>query len=317
MNLKDALKAVAPAVGDGKLVWQHAYVIGGESLRAYDGRMWASASLDASTPLFVAHGALSAAMARDGAVMLPDEGAGVIVRVGRSRLKLRGQDPAQFPLEPRDRALWTIVPPVDFKSTIEKLAPFCGKADNHIWQMGIHFDGTMAFAANPYALTVAQSTAVPSPVSVPPWAAEFILAQDEEPNVFANQGTVLSLLWSHRLALTAKTLIEPPAENIVNYARELLQNIDSATAPVPENLRDAVKRVKELGGTRVKIGAGKIEHMTDRLEFEEEIDLDVPAREWGIAPLLAALEHAETIDLRTAPGRWAGNGLKGVFSGMS
>lgn len=317
MEIKDALKSIGPAVGDGKLVWQHAYVFfDGESLRACNGFLWAAASITPIPSAFVRYDALANAMDRDGAEVLPREDHGLIARAGRSRLQLKGSDPATFPPEPTTPNRWAVSPRVGFVDTLRVLSAFCGKPDNHIWQMGVHFMEDFAFAANPYALTVRPGRQFQSPISFPPWATKFILAQPDSPNVVADCDRHMTLLWGHRLSLTSTLLIEEPAENIVSYAARIVDDPTSGVL-VPENLKAAVQRVKELGATRVRIGNGKIDHMTEALEFEEDVGIDTAPRVWGIDPLLAALEHATEINLADSPAKWEGGGYKGVFSGMS
>lgn len=318
MEIKEALKALATAVGDGKLVPQHAYVFfDGSTLRVCNGKLWAGATIDSIHPAFVRHASLAAAFERDNALLQPGiEAHSVLVQAGRSRVKLKGISPLTFPTEPVDPPRWLSPAPEGFKDTLAALSKFCGSQDNHIWQMGVHFMEQIAFAANPFALIVKTGNWFPSPITIPPWAAEFILAQDESPNLIGDTQRHLKFLWSHRLGLTTTMLIEEPAENIVTYAHGIANNTMGGQ-PVPDNLREAVTRVAALGATRVRIGSGVIDHLTEELEFDEEVDIDCAPRTWGVKQLLDALEHAETINLQDSPALWEGNGYKGVFSGLS
>lgn len=323
MEVLEALKALAPAVGDGKLVPQHAYVyFDGPSLRACNGFLWAGATVDARYPIYVRHASLLAAMDRDGAEMLTGEGTGVWVRAGRSRLKLKGTDLAAFPLEPEGHmARWTVNAPPDFRETLEVMAGFTGKPDNHIWQMGVHFMEDMVFAASPFALVVRAGYWFPNPITFPPWATKFILSQESAPNMVADADRHLKVLWGGRLHLTSALLIEQPSEASVSMAARMATTPFEGQ-PVPDNLKTAVERVKALGATRVKIGAGKIEHTSDELEFEEEVDIQGPVRTWGVDTLLDALAHAEHINLSGGndghgPGQWQGGAYRGIFAGMS
>lgn len=317
MEVLEALKCLAPAVGDGRLVWQHAYCFfDGPTLRVCDGRLWAGATIDERTPAFVNYERLRTAMDREGAQFLPDEESGGVVRCGRSRVKLKGADFSAFPPEPATEPRWVVAPPPDFRPTLEVLSKFCGKADNHIWQMGVHFMEDFAFAASPFALCVKGGAFFPSPITVPPWAARFILMQEEAPNVVADSEFYLKMLWSHRLSLTSALLVEDPAENIITFARNVLDG-EALTAAVPENMRDAIERAKALGARQVRIGNGKIDHVTEHMEFEDEIDYQCEPKIWGVDSLLDALTLAERIDLSGSPGKWEGNGYRGVFSGLS
>jgi len=198
------------------------------------------------------------------------------------------------------------------------LSGFCGSADNHIWQMGVHFMEDLAFAANPFALTVRAGSWFQSPITIPPWAIKFILAQDDAPNMIANCERHLKLLWSHRLGLTTTLLIEEPAENILSFAHQVAGEPENNMPVVPSNMKEAVQRAKELGATRLTIGNHKIRYVTDDLDFEEDIEPQVHSeRVWGVDTLLAALEHAQRMDLSGTHAKWQGNGYKGVFSGMS
>lgn len=318
MNIPDALKAVAPAVGDGKLVWQHAFTLfDGPTLRVCNGKMWAGASLDEvfERPIYARHESLLYGMSREGAELIRNDD-NVVMKAGRSRVKLKLGDATTFPPEPTARSAWTVPAVPGFKDTLRDLTPFCGSQDNHIWQMGVHFRPDMAFAANPFALTLRSASWFPSGMTVPPWAAKFILAQDDEPNVIAASDRYLSFLWGHRLSLISTLLIEDAAQNIVDFAYRI-RDEPTRGDPVPDNLKEAVERAKSLGATRVRIGDGKIDHMTDELEFEEEVELHCAPMVWGVDTLLPALEHATQINLSASPARWEGNGYKGVFSGMS
>lgn len=330
MNLAAALKALAPAVGDGKIVPQHAYVsFDGAILRVTNGSMWASARVDDVTGLSfnVRHAALTTAMEREGARIEGIAGNGALVRVGRSRVTLRGIDEAvsmpdtstlQHTLDNGDE---------DGESMLPVLSKFMGSGDAHVWQQGVHYMEKFAFAANAYAACWTRYDDEPCPFdfSVPSWAARFIETQGRPARVVSDHLNLLTFLWGDDLLLTSTKLNEEPADAIQGWIDNLPV---SGGVPVPDNFKEVVQRLKSYGATRFRLADGKVTSIPDvsawgfsgafdKIEIEEEVDIDAPSRVWSVDPVLKALEYAETIDLTGDKGLWHGGFYHGVFQGLS
>jgi hypothetical protein len=177
--------------------------------------------------------------------------------------------------------------------------------------MGVHFCETFAYAFGPFA-AVFKDFASPFDLSVPPWAAKFILAQDEAPSLHNGTNTFRAT-WPE-MVMTSTRLIEEAPDSAHSFITNLPRD---GGVPVPDNLKETVERIKSYGVKRFRLGNGKIDHVSEQLEIEEEIDLDVPPRTWGADQMLGALEFAETIDLSGERAIWHGNGYHGVFSGLT
>lgn len=318
-SLLEALKAVAQAVGDGKIVAAHAFVrYTAPMLSVTDGRQWANARVDyiegEATSFCVRYSALKQALERDGATLATGPAWGVIVRVGRSRTTIRGLDPLTLPPVPFDGAPRNNYDlPTGFNEIMRDLLPYAGSSEGHIWQMGVHLQPDFCFTSGPFALVKCGWSGIGHAYTIPPWAAEFIASHEISPRRMLDYPQGLKFLWDD-LTLTTTLLVEEPPEYAVTRATNLATE---GGIPVPDNLKDTVKRLKAYGAKRFRMGLGKIDHTTDEIEVEEEISIDTPARIWGVETVLAALEHAETLDLSHNHAVWHGNGYHGAFSGMS
>lgn len=321
MNLAAALKAVAPAVGDGRIVPMHAYVaLHGDSRGSYlfanNGELSVEALVtDTESSFCVNHEALTRAMARDDVRLAPHAATnGVVATAGRSRITVKGVDAADFPggmsFVPSGRGY---APGEPFLQTLRDLSKFTSSGDGHIWQMGTHFRHNFVFAFGPFAAIFREWEGMAFDLSVPPWAAKFMLAQSEPPTSILDGANTFRARWGD-MSMTSSRLIEDAPDGVHSFIENLPRE---GGQPVPANLKETLARIKSYGITRFRLANGKIEHVDDKLEIVEEIDLDVPARVWPVAQALAALEFAETIDLSDAPAKWHGNGYHGAFNGMS
>lgn len=316
MNLLQALKAVAPAVGDGKLIPQHAYVLKNRNVVfATKGDLLVEAHLtDGDFGTFcVPYEALLKALDREGAAISRHDESGITIQAGRSRIKLHRIDEDTFPGEmsfTREGPSWQ--PEAGFSTALETLAPFTAGSDAHIWQMGIHFREHFAFAANAFAMAV-HDFGSPVDISFPPWAVKFMAAQAERPSSIERGTNSFRAHWPETI-MTSRFLIEELDDRYHTFAESIP---GEGGVPVPDNLKEVMARLKSYGVKRFRIGAGKITHLDERIEIEEEVDLDVPPRIWGVEQVSAALEYASHINLTGNNGSWHGPGYRGMFAGMS
>ena len=322
MNLREALKAVAPAVGDGKIVPAHAYVrydsrVGNDLLRACRGEMSVAASVTSdeltSASFCVRHDALVKALDREGTRLSAHPlSNGVVISAGRSRVTLKGVPEDTFPEAFRfEGVARTCETDADFVATLDTLSKFTAGGDGHIWQMGVHFCETFAYAFGPFA-AIFRDYPSPFDISIPPWAAKFILAQDGPPILSGGTNT-FQATWPDMI-LTSTFLIEEAPDTAHTFVTNLPRQ---SGVPVPPGLKDVVARLKSYGVKRFRLANGKVEHLSDQLEIEEEVDIDAPARTWPVDPMLDALELADTIDLSGDRAVWHGGDYHGVFSGLS
>lgn len=322
MNIIAALKALSPAIGDGKIVRVHSHVAC-DSTYFYvtDGRQNAIAPCDA-LPKFCVHAAsLQQAVSREGATLSFDDATSRLVvkyRGERGRLRIASEPfeamptVSMFPSVTEPRLQHRI--PDGFLACLRRLKTFVGAPDGQPWSTSIHFGhdysfaaSNAAFARDPYIL------GLPNPVHIPPWAFEFILAQDAPPLYVYDLTRSLHFEWQNGVALNTR-LLEDPSEAVWNLVGDM--GIVEGF-PVPDGLKEAVTHAKEHGVTSVQIGAGVVKASYDFAEFEEDIAYDGEQRDWNVAMLLQALEYAEQLDLSGAHARWSGAGLRGVVAGMS
>lgn len=320
MNLKEALKAVAPAVGDGKLVPQHAYVWldngdnRGGMVRAVRGEMSVEAYIDEQPPEFcVPYEALVRAMERpDVTLAKTADGNSLVVRAGRSRVTLRCLTDGSFPTGMSFSSTEGYhCPTTGFLETLADLSKFTAGGDGHIWQMGVHFRRDFAFSFGPFS-AIYNDTPFPFDLSVPPWAAKFILARDQLPVIRDGLHT-FQAAWEG-LVMTSTRLIEEAPDSAHTFIETLPRE---GGVPVPDNLKEVVERIKSYGVKRFTLGNGKITHTDEKIDIEEEIDIDTAPRIWATEQMLAALEFAETIDLSGERAIWHGGGYHGVFTGIA
>ena len=318
MNLTDALAAVAPVVGDGKLVSQHAYVYSQRRiLHATDGRQWAKVDLDGNAgaaEFCVRHEALKRALEREYTSLRSDGDNGLIVSYGRGRARLRGIDPATFPMVDPAPVQGDWLMPPEVAGRVKDLMAFAGGTDGHIWQHAVHFMPNFLFAANSFALCKCpiEEWGWDLTVSLPMWAAKFIANMPAEQIQFRDRGNMISF-YCRGVELFSTLLTEEPPENIISFA----SNLSAPMAAVPDGLMEAAKRIDAHGGKTCKIGEGKVTHASEAIELEDDLALDGPVKTWGIETLLPALEHATTLDLSGGNATWAGSGYVGVFGGRS
>jgi len=319
MNLKDALSAVAPVVGDGKLIPQHAYVLwDGTLLHATDGRQWVEVQVDGNwhaDRFCVRYEPLRKALEREHTAIQSDGDNGLIVRYGRGRARLRGIDPASFPLLEKPAVTGILALPADFHERVRDLLAFCADGDGHVWQQAVHVYGNMLFAANSFALakTVMDRT-LDVGVGIPAWACKFIASREGEPPFLRERGdSMISLSWEG-IELFTTLLTQNVPGNIIGFA----SNIIVPTDPVPEGLKEAVERIAEFGGKTCRIGNGEITYGAEAVELVDGLDVVTgPAKTWGVDSLGPALKHASLLDLSNTNATWAGEGYMGVFSGRA
>jgi hypothetical protein len=322
MNLKEALEAIAPVVGDGKLIPQHAYLLAKDDvLHATDGRQWVEVTLPPMPPpvlnFCVRYEPLRKALERTYLSVVTDNDNGLIVRYGRGRARLRGIDPASFPMLEKPPITSYMTLPSYFQRRVKDLMTFCADGDGHVWQQAVHINDNFMFAANSFALALCQTDwgldfHPEMQIGIPTWACKFIANMKESPVEFRQRGQMISFKWPDVELFTTLLTQEPPT-NIINFA----SNITEPTTPVPDGLKEAVKRIDGYGGRTCKIGNGEITYGTDAVELVDALEINGSPKTWGIDTLNAALEHATALDLSGSNATWAGEGYVGVFGGRS
>jgi hypothetical protein len=319
MNLAQALKLLSPAVGDGKVIAAHAFVLHRDGLlHATDGRQWASVPLDpfetAGTPNFcVRYDALAKAVAREGSSVALDSD-NVIVRYRpRGRIVLR-------PLAIDDWPMIEPAPEVDLievsglKSILSTLVKFAGGGDMPIWSQAVHLTPDFAMGVSQRGgAKYPTSWNIPHNFTLPLWAVQFILGQDEDPEAMWEEEGYLGFRWANGLVLRSRMLSEDAPEPVMTLMSNLPHNIGEA---VPEGLREAVKRLKEHGAVNFRMGDGRAWYHTESVDVDEEVDVPGRERLWNTDVMLTALNVAEWLDLSGDHGKWIGNGYIGIFTGM-
>jgi hypothetical protein len=318
MELVKALEAVAPAVGDGKIISAHAYVlVRGGVLYATDGRQFASAPLDpGSVPgdFCVRYDALQRALSRDSARITVDDPGTVTVRYSpRGRLKLNQIPFDHFPAPPPETLVLRYPLPPFFRNLVADLSNFIGAPDAQIWTQGVHLGPDFCFAVNLQSGARRDWEAnLPRMYALPPWAAKFIVAQDVGPAFLYESSQMLGLSWASGLALRTSYLSQDAPESAVT----LMSNIGYAQDAVPEGLRESIERLKEHGATVGRIGAGLVAFRSSEVEIEEEVAVGGHAKQWNLGHLLTALKFAQRIDLQDTHAVWSGEHYRGTFAGM-
>lgn len=319
MNLNEALKLIAAAAGDGKIIASTAFVqYANGRLHVTDGRQWASAPVDAftaaSTPDFcVRFDALMRATEREGAAITVADDGNVVVRYRpRGSIKLRPLADAEWPgIEPVGEHTAYEVP--GLKEIAQGLLKFVGSPDGRVWTQAIHLTPDFAFAANnrcgartaiPYNL--------PHNITVPIWTSQFLTAQTESPSLMWEEERFLGFKWANGLVVRTSYLTEDAPESVMT----LMSNLTEPAAEVPEGLADAVRRLKEHGAINFRLGEGRAYHHTQQVEVDEEVDVAGAVKLWNADTMLAALDLATHLDLSGSHGLWSGNGYRGIFTGM-
>jgi hypothetical protein len=314
MNLKDALLAVGPAVGDGKIIPVLAFVkVNQGRLYVGDGNHFAEAPINSAASFCVRYDALTKALSREGASITGPRNDRLSVRAGRSNVSLKcisaDDMPSMAPAEGTVRQL-----PDDFHEMMKVMTRFVGEADGQIWTQGVHLMDERLFVGNGYrAIHAPWPVTLDAPIPLPRWAAEFIAAQSEAPNVMTASETTVSFLWTNEMMLHT-TLLSQDAPNGVH------QLISQMTAQipdeVPDGLAEALKHVHEHGGTVAKVGGNAVKYDADHFNVEEEIDYAGRAKNWNVGNLLLALEYATHIKLAGDHAIWRGDKYSGMISGM-
>lgn len=318
MDLKTALKAVAPAVGDGKIIPEHAYALFKDGvLQVTDGNQWASARVEGSglREFCVRFDGLSRAMERDAPRMTFERQDVKVTYQPRGWAKLKGlADRSVYPVAPIPRDAGTEYRlPMAFKRWCADLVPFTGDKDGQVWTQGVHIGPDFMLAGTGIALIrTRESINVANFIPLPAWAARFIAAQDEPPMLLHDFRNLAKLVWEDGLTLTTRLLDGELSEPVV----ELAHNCRIPTVPVPEGLKDAVARLKEHGATTLKAGQGKVTHHSDAVDVEEEVTVAGPIKTWSVGTLQAALEHATHLDLSEEHAFWASEQYVGIVAGM-
>lgn len=320
MDLKEALKALTPAVGDGKVIPEHAYVLLKDGLlQVTDGNQWASGRITGSglRDFCVRFDGLERAMTRDGArISFPARSNNLVVNYQpRGHVTLRGlADRSTYPTSPRPRGEGDIYQlQMSFKKWCGDLLAFTGSNDGQVWTQGIHIGPDFLMAGTGAGIVrTRESISADRFVALPSWAARFITAQDEPPNALTDFGNLAMVQWEDGLTLHTRLLAGDAGEGAV----ELASNCRIPTVPVPEGLKDAVARLKEHGATTFRAGEGKVVHHSEAVDVEEEIDITGPMKLWNVDTMQKALAHAEFLDLSEEHAYWASEHYVGIVAGM-
>lgn len=320
MDLKTALKAMAPAAGDGKTIPEHAYVLLKNGiLQVTDGKQWASARLEGSglRDFCVRFDGLEQAMTRTGArVSFPRGSNNVVVNYQpRGHVTLRGlADRSTYPEVPNGSgrtSQYDLV--MNFQKWCHDLIPFTGSNDGMVWTQGLHIGPDFMLAGTGAGIVRTRETInADSFIALPVWAARFIAAQDDPPIKLTDYSNLAKLEWEDGLTLHTRLLAEDVGEAVV----ELASNYRIPNTPVPEGLKDAVSRLKEHGATTFKAGDGKVSHHSEAVDVEEEVDIAGPIKTWPVDRMQAALKHAEFLDLSEEHAYWASAQYVGIVAGM-
>ena len=320
MNLSQSLKLLSPAVGDGKIVSAHAFVLHRDGLlHATDGRQWASVPLDpfeaAGTPNFcVRYDALSKAVAREGATVTLDADNVIVKYRPRGKIVLRPLSVDDWPMAETTTAIPMALAVPGLKSILSTLVKFAGGGDAPIWSQAVHLTPDFAMAANQRAgAKYPTAWDIPHNFTLPLWAVQFIVAQADDPDLMWEEQGYLGFKWANGLLLRTRMLSEDAPEPVMTLMSNLPHNIGEA---VPEGLREAVKRLKEHGAINFRMGGGRAWHHTESVEVDEEVDVPGRERLWNTDVLINALSIAEWLDLSGDHGKWIGNGYIGIFTGM-
>lgn len=317
MDLKAALKAVSPAVGDGKVIPEHAYALFKDgTLQVTDGNQWASVRVEGSglRDFCVRYDALARAMDRSNPRMTFERNDVKVTYQPRGWAKLKGlADVTAYPEVPRTGRAAARNLPMTFKKWCTDLAVFTGDKDGQVWTQGVHIgpDFTMAGTGTGLVRT-RESVNVDSFVALPVWAARFVAAQDDPPVKLTDFGNLARLEWEDGLVLNTRLLAEDVGESVASMA----SNCRIPTMPVPEGLKDAVARLKEHGATTFRAGEGRVFHHSDAVDVEEEVDVTGPVKLWSVASMEAALAHATHLDLSEEHAYWASEQYIGIAAGM-
>lgn len=322
MTLQEALKSLAPAVGDGKLLPASLYVsLKSGVLHVSDNQQFARVALDVlTTPnadFCVRYDALVKAVNRDGALLTVESDTGnVFVKYKpRGSVKLRPliEDIVPVPEVQEGRQLVPLGP--DFVDMLKVLMKFVGPPDGQVWTQGIHIGPDFCFAASSRSACLKTwETTMPNAIALPIWAAQFILAQSTPPVSLNDCDTLLEFKWANGLVLHTKLLSQGAPENVYGF----VQAMPDAEGTVPDGFKLAVERIKEHGATTFRVGEGKVFNITETVEVEEEVDMQGPIRLWSCDTMLTALEYATKLDLSGAHGVWSSpEGYKGYIGGMS
>jgi hypothetical protein len=321
VDLKAALKAVSPAVGDGKVIPEHAYaMLSGGLLQVTDGNQWASVRLGGSghRDFCVRYDALDRALGRAGSRLALERNGDVKVTYQpRGWAKMKGlSDPSAFPTVPevvRASNSSTYRLPMNFKKWCADLCAFTGANDAQVWTQGVHIGPDFMFAGTGFgAVRTRESVNTDNFIAMPIWAARFVAAQADPPASMVDYGNLVTLAWEDGLTLHSRLLAEDASESVV----ELVSNFRIPTTPVPEGLKDAVARLKEHGATTFKAGGGRVVHHSEAVDVEEEVAIDGPVKVWSVDRMQAALEHATCLDLSEEHAYWASDHYVGIVAGM-
>lgn len=315
-----ALERLAKAVGSGSTIPAHAYVAHVDgTLYVTDGRQFASTPSDSITAgnFCVKHDALLRALSRDNATLSVDAAGDVVVRYAgeRGRFTLKTLPIDSVVRMPMEADNWiTLENGTSFVETIRFLRKFCGSPDGQAWATGIHFGPDFAFAAsNQYFARKDVSFFGDEVLTLPPWAADFILSLTVPPTRVAIEGTAVFVDWGSVSLLS--TLL---AQDAPESAWSIASNVPLLTEAhaIPLGLQETMERAREEGLTTVHIGNGKAHATLDYGEFEESVAITSDAKLWNTAYMLAALEHATMIDLSGPHAFWNGPGCRGMIAGM-
>lgn len=315
--MKSALDRLRPAIGDGKIIQVHQYVLHkGDRLYVTDGRSFASAPVTTDLPPFCVHAeGLSKALTRDGAKVNVSDNGNIVVRYGseRGRLILKPRAVDDMPMLPLDSDAWHAVPE-GFRNWVRILKDFVGSPDGQPWSTCIHFGTDFSFAASNRAACRSEfKLGIDGHVMLPTWAIDFVLTAERDPIEMADERNSLLLRWSDGVVLRTQLVSESPPENVWT----LVSGLSEIAEPVPEGLKDALSRALEHSATVVSMGEGSVSASFEHFDMEEDVAIAGSKRHWP-APLLAqALQYADRLDLSGSHALWSGASMRGIVAGMS
>jgi hypothetical protein len=316
MELKTALARVSAAIGSGKIIPVHSYVLLRDgALYATDGSMIAAAPIDwTGDPICVRGDILARALDRENPRVTTSGGDLIVRYAPRGRVTLRGLDPASFPQVVEFDGHTGVERPEELVNVLSRIKRFTGEADSPAWTTAVYFRPEFSFAvSNRMAARDDTPLGVVHPFVLPPWAATFILSQPGIPASIKVGEQMLRVRWDDDVVLYSTKI----ADSVSNAALDLINGLSADNAPeIVPGLGDAVAHAADYGATYVTVGENGVRYSHDTMVFEETIDYAGEPRRWGVASLALALEYATHLDLTGTNGVWRGTTMRGTFAGM-
>lgn len=292
----------------------HVRVSGG-FLHATDGRLFASVPCDSKENFTVPAAEMDRALAFEKIVTVVEDDA-VILKSGRTRVRLSRLPDDTYPLIPAPKeASWIAFPP-HFLSAMQRCRQFVSANATQGWAMTVCVLEKEIVATNNVVLACIEHDDPPLLGMFPVWLVDYLLASEEPPSEIADLGNAIALRWADGAWIHSLKVVGEFPEGAKRMAAELRGK--QAAWEIPDDWRDVYQKTLPFAERHVLVEPNRIYTESPKASIETEIESPVKELSfWDprfLGPVLDVASHWD-LDTYPKPTMFHGPGIRGFIVG--